>query len=122
MQAQANVTGDLVDMDVGSTFDRVGAVVDGAGRPPMARDDRERDLAIWLAYQHSAVGRQHQQRLTAMSKAVAECVGGHNTGTGDKIATVHHRLMRQVAPRPGVWLLRAPLSEEKLADKPSMLS
>lgn len=119
VQVQANVTGDLADMDVASMFDRIGAGVGGEGKPPMARDDRQLDLAVWLAYQLSSVGREHQQRLTVLSKEVAECVGGHSIGSGDKIATVHHRLMRQVAPRPGVWLLRAPLSEEKLVGKPS---
>lgn len=62
VQAQANVTGDLQAADVARTFDRVGAAADAEGRPPTARNDRERDLAVWLAYQLSSVGREHQQR------------------------------------------------------------
>ena len=88
------------------------------GPPPVARTPQEYSLGVHLAWQTSHLGQLHQALVTAASKVLAAAVGGHDSGSGKPIATVHLRLARQVHRAPGVWLLRRPLTDEQLANLP----
>lgn len=95
-----------------------------AGPPPVARNVTERKLAVHLAWQMSPLGREHQKRVTDASKVLVDAVGGHTSVgdlescTGQLVSTVFHRLGRRVSRMPGNWLLRIPLSDERLEQVP----
>ena len=114
----ANVTGNLEDMEYGRVISRMGSNAGGGAPPPrrpVARTVQERDLGLFLAYQNSPRGKAQQNILTAESKRVADAAGGHDIGSGEKISSVYHRIMRRLAPNPGRWLLQHPMSDERLA-------
>lgn len=122
MQLQANVTGDLRDMEHARTAERIAAGAVSEGLPPVAGNESERELGVFLEYQSSKVGQLHQAKVTAATKLLALFVGGHHSGEGTHIASVYERLMRMVAPRPGIWLMRKLMSDERLADVPGVHS
>lgn len=120
MQQHAGVTTNPQDMEAARTVQRVSADATDPGPPPVAGNEAERDLACFLEFQASADGRLHQARVTAASKRLAELVGGHDPGSGGQIASVYLRLSRRVAHAPGWWLLKRPLSDERLASLPGL--
>lgn len=120
VQAQVNITGDAQGMERARAIARFGGDAGGSGLLATARDQPERELFLFFAFQNSREGAAQQAILTEKSKRLADYVGGHQAGEGTQIATVYHRIMRKVAPYPGKWLLQRPLSGHRLAQLPQV--
>lgn len=74
----------------------------------------EDDLAMFLAYQRSRGGREAQAALTAASFKLATRVG-RQRNDGGLTSNVFERLGHNLLQRPGLWLLRFPLTAARLS-------
>lgn len=111
----------MQDMERARVVSRIGAHAGGGATPPPApTGEQERDLILFLAYHNTPQGRAQQALVTAASKGVADYVGGHLEGDGSKVSSVYHRIMRQIAPLPGRWLMKELFSDARLAELPGV--
>lgn len=114
LQVQANVTGSREAEDRARAIALLGMEAAGAAKAATARTVVEDDLAVFLAYQQSALGRRAQADLTAASFELVEHIGGISKDSGRLISTVFDRL-GELQAKPGLWVLRSPLTEGHFA-------
>lgn len=115
VQVQAGATGSREAEDRARAVALLGMDAPNAAKANTARTLIEDDLSLFLAYQRSGAGRRAQAALTAASLTLVTHVGGVNTDTGEAISSVFERLGDRVYPRPGLWLLRSPLTQGRVA-------
>lgn len=115
VQVQAGATGSREAEDRARAVALLGMDAPNAAKANTARTLIEDDLSLFLAYQRSGAGRRAQAALTAASMTLVTHVGGVNTDTGEAISSVFERLGDRVYPRPGLWLLRSPLTPGRVA-------
>lgn len=124
-----NTPGPLLQVQIGNSTSRASREVAQAvgsiglestvggrrARRRARRGEREPDLAVVLSYQTSKRGRAAQARLTEASRKLADAVGGYQNASGGPVAPVFDRLA-DIIRRPGIWLLRRPLTDDQLAN------
>ena len=115
LQAHAATGGSHGDGATARAVARLGAQGGGGARPPKLHKLFERDLHVFVAFQTSAAGKLHQERLTRASRSMAEWVGDCTPLNGWPTASVFQKLSNKVKA-PGRWLLRTLLRDGKLAD------
>ena len=115
------MTGDEGDLVAARAVQRVALTAPEAPGPKVAKTHTEKDLALFLGFQRSGRGKAQQDLLTEASKELADSVGGHSP-YAEQRSTVFHRISRQLAPRPGSWLLQHPKHGARLAAAPGVAS